>query len=182
MKKASLLLFLLLFTFSCFSQDRKTLEERALKYYTYSVNQQYDSLVNYIHQSIFKSVTRKDLTAYLNKKLSSDQLTLSPINTPPNFYFGEIRKIGETYYCIYYTDQTMKAKFHEEIAKRESDYLIEYTKKRFNADKVMFNPRMNAIISLHRMKDIAIADKESNYVWMFSPEINDRSIREQLGL
>lgn len=181
MKKASILVFLLL-SFSCFAQDRKALEERALKFYNYSVNQQYDSLVDYIHQSIFKTVTRKDFALYLSKKLSSDQLTLSPINTPPNFYFGEIRKIGETYYCIYYTDQTMKAKFHEEIATKERDYLIEYTKKRFNADKVMFNPRMNAIISLHRMKDIAIADKESNYVWMFSPEINDRNVREQLGL
>jgi membrane protease subunit (stomatin/prohibitin family) len=132
--------------------------------------------------SNFKSVTKKDVKVYLNKKLSSDQVTLSPVNTPPNFYFGEIKRIGDTYYCIYYTDQTMKAKFHEEISKKESDYLVEYTKKRFDADKVVFNPRMNAIILLHRIKDVAIADKENNYIWTFSPNISDRTVKEQLGL
>ena len=41
---------------------------------------------------------------------------------------------------------------------------------------------MNAIILLHRIKDVAIADKENNYTWTFSPNISDRAVKEQLGL
>ena len=130
-QKITVILLFSILGLSGYTQDKKSLEERALKYYTYSVKEQYDSLVDCLHISNFKSVTKKDVKEFLNKKLSSDQVTLSPLNTPPNFYFGEIKKIGDTYYCVYYTDQTMKAKFHEEISKKESDYLVEYAKKRF---------------------------------------------------
>lgn len=180
--KTTLILLCLLLPVICFAQDRKSLEERALEFYNYSVKQEYDSLVDCLHSSNFKSVTRNDFKTFLSKKLVSDEVTISPINTPPNFYFGEIKKIGETYYCIYYTDQTMKATFSHELSGQHSNYLIEYVKKRFATDKVVFNSRMNAILLLHRIKDVAIADKENNYIWTFSPQIADRAVIEQLGL
>lgn len=177
--------FILIFTFFCIihshAQDRKSLEERALKWYTYCATEKYDSLVNYMHSSAFISISKSDYIKDM-KNIKSEQLTISPVHTPPNFYFGEIKKAGENYYCILYHDQTMKAKFHDEVIKEEKDFYVEYAKKRFQADKAVFNNSMNALLLLTRMKTIAIADKENNYLWTFEPNIKDRGIREQLGL
>ena len=172
---------LLLLTFSCFAQDKKALEERAMKWYTYYASEKYDSLVNYIHPGVFKYESQKDYIKSL-RNTTSEKVSISPVHTPPNFYFGEIKKVGENYYCILYHDQTMKAKFYDEISKQSSDFLIEYVKKRFQADKVIFNERMNAIFLLTRMRAIAIADKTNDFAWTFEPIINVRAIREQLGL
>lgn len=174
-------LLLLSLHFYCNAQDKESLKDRALKNYTFYAQQKFDSVVNYIHPEIFKTISKKDYIKDL-KNTSSEKVTISPVHTPPNFYFGEIRKIGDNYYCIYYYDQTMKAKFHEELSKETSDYLIKYTKKRFSADKVVFNERMNAILLLTRMKGVAIAEKSNGYVWTFEALIKDRAVREELGL
>lgn len=62
-----------------------------------------------------------------------------------------------------YHDQTMKAKFHKDISKKDSDYLVKYAKKIFIADKVIFNQRMNAILLMTRTRLVVIAEKKQLY-------------------
>ena len=181
MIKPTLITLVILLSGKIVAQDLKSLEERALKIYTYYAQQQYDSVINYMHPSNFRTISKKDHVKKM-RDTYSDQLTVSPVHTPPNFYFREIKKVGENYYCIFYYDQTMKAKFHEEVSKEKSDYLIEYSKKRLGADRVVFNEKMNAILFLKRTKEVAVADKENNYIWTFEFTVDDRAVREQLGL
>ncbi len=138
-------LFCILFSIHSIAQDKKSLEERAIEYYNYIINEEYDSLVNYIDQSNFKYVSKKELAKYLKEPEQSERFSLFLLNTPPKFNFNEIKKINEAYYCVYYLDQTMKIKFHDEISKEEINAVIEYLKQKYKTDKAVYNPRMNAI-------------------------------------
>jgi hypothetical protein len=183
MKKTSILLLLILLTFSCFAQDRKALEERADKMYAFITNSQYDSLIDYTHPSLFKSITKSDFIAQFKKMNEENNgMKITVMNTPAKFNFGEIKHIGYNFYNVFYYDQTIKIAFTDYLSEEDKKFYTEAMIKKLNAQKGTFNDRMNALFLLNRVKVIAVADNSTNYNWSFFASIQDHQLREQLGL
>ena len=182
MKAVLICLFPLLFCVSSNAQDMASLKQRVDKVYAHLVTNESDSLVKYAHPSVFKVLSEKEFIDLHRSIEKMDEGTVSLINIPPNFKINEIKKIEQSSYCILYYDEASKIAFTEPIHSSYEKILLDVFKKRFNAEKVVFNSTTNTFLVKRRMELIAIADNHTNYEWTFFPIIEDQKIREQLGL
>lgn len=178
-----LLLATLLNCMLCFSQDKATLLARANNLHKHLMASQYDSVISYIHPSLFKKISKKEYISDL-KLLNTkrDGITVNIINVPPDFNFKEIKIINNNYYCVFYFSQLIKISVQDVVSSLKKELLISTYKSIYNTEKVVFNERENALLVQNRLLKIAIADQDSNYEWKFFGVITDDTLREQLGL
>ncbi len=168
----------------CYStkgQDLASLQQRAQKLYLHIVENKGDSIINYAHPSVFKTITQKEFIEAHNNSGTVEGIKVSVLNIPPNFKINDIKKIGQNSYCILYYDEAGKITFIEPVPSSSEKHLINIAKVKMNAEKVVFNSYSNSLLIKRRLKLIAAADSSTNYVWMFYPVL-DKATKELLGL
>jgi hypothetical protein len=163
----------------CLAQDKAMLEERANNLYRYFIDAKHDSLISYMHSSLFKNVSVSDYRTQLTRMTERGT---KMINVPPNFNFGEIKQIDNTFYCIFYFDQTMSVAFDEIVPEKDYKMIVDMYKEYLGAEKGIFNKRKNSLFLNTRVKVVAVAEKGNAYRWLFFAKLSDKKIRENLGL
>ena len=167
----------------CFAQDMVTLEKRANELYNYLMTGKYDSVVPYIHPSMYNEISKDEYLADLKSlNTKKDGITISMINVPPSFNFKEIKIINKNYYCIFYYNQLIKISVEHVVDGFTKELLIRTYKKMYNTDKVVFNERENALLVQRRLQRVALADELTGYEWKFFASVKDQKLSEILGL
>lgn len=170
--KIFLSLLSLLISFSCFSQDRKSLEERSIQMHDHMVSGNYDAIFDDMHPEMFSGISREEAVAAM--KMETEEFKVERLKVPSNFEFGEIKKIEGTYYSLIKHDLATKITFKQAVNPDER----EHYKSMFGAQKMEFIEKENALILYCRISVVAIADKTSNYKWAFG--MPDFEIYKQL--
>ncbi|OIQ16229.1 MAG: hypothetical protein BM557_10180 [Flavobacterium sp. MedPE-SWcel] len=190
MKKIFIALLLFISTITL-AQDKKSLEEGATKMYNYTVNAEYDKLLDITYPKIFTLIPKEKMLQAFESMVDNEQTTIKMLDEAPNFKYGAITKVEDGYYCIIDHDLAMEMTFKEAIPKDQSEMVVNLMKKRLETDKVIFDPEKNSITVHKRAQVIAIANKLSNNKWTYinndknSPYVKmllNESVRTKLGL
>ena len=192
MKKHLFAFTLLLITFSGFSQDKKSMEERAWEMYEITVNGEFETLImDYTYPRLFEIVPRDKAVEGMQSMLNgNEQYKMIIMDTPPNFIFGEIKKIEGGYYALIKHDFKMKMIFNEAMEEDVIQYTISLFKEGMKTDNVTFDAKENSFTIFKQSELIAASDKYTNNVWMFTNKTKNElmakmfneEIRKQLGL
>jgi hypothetical protein len=190
MKKSVALIALIISCFTAIAQDKSTLEKNALTMYNNTVNGNYEALIAETYPKIFEVVPKDKMLESLKGMLNGDGYIMDIVDTPPNFEYGPIKKIGDGYYCIINHDLLMKMTFKEYIGTEESKAMIDNFKKAMKTDDVVFNPKYNSFTMKKRADVIAISDALTNNQWMFlnrtgsalMAKIFTEDVRKEMGL
>ena len=191
MKKYLITLVLFLTVATGFAQDKKSLEARVQKMYELTVSGKFNELMDYTYPKIFEIVPKEQLTAAMQEMLKgNDEFTISILPTPPNFVFGDIKKVGSGFYTIVKHDTKMQIKFNEPMEEEEAEMMIEMFKEAMASDDVTYNAETNSIIVLKKSEVIAAADGYTKNEWMFTNKTKnelmtrlfDQEVRVALGI
>jgi hypothetical protein len=166
-KKLYILAFLLTASLSLMAQDKKSLEERVGKMYEYTATKQYEKLTDLTYPKLFTIIPREKMVEALGAMSKGDGFTINIMNTPPNFKFGEIRKIEDGRYCVIAYDLNMKMIFVEPIAADEVDMLLATFKEALKTNDVTFDIKDNSINIKKKAQAVGVSDKLSNNQWTF---------------
>lgn len=164
MKK--LLLFVTVLSFvTTFAQDKKSLEQRAQKMVEVTYNLQYDAILDHTYPKVFDIVPRDVLREALENMFKTEEFTVKLINVAPNFKFGEIKKIDNSFYSLVDHDLAMEMKFNEPI--EDEGLYIDALKAGLDTEEVAFNKTTNTISVKKRAQMVAINDEVSKNLWTF---------------
>ena len=189
-KPALLVLFLIVSCFTVKAQDKTALQTAAAKMYTNTVSGNYDALINDTYPKIFEVVPKDKMLEGLKAMLNGDGYTMAIVNTPANFEYGPIKKIGAGSYCIIKHDLLMKMTFKDPLSAEESKGMIDNLKKAMQTEEVTFDAKSNSFTMKKRADVIAVSDKLTNNQWKFlnragkglMAKVFEPEVIKQLGL
>ncbi len=167
MKKLILLSVLLITSVSLFAQDKKSLEERANQMYAYTASEQYEKLLDLTYPKLFTIIPKEKMVEILQRMTKGEGFTITIAPTPPNFKFGDIKKIEDGYYSVIGHDLSMKMKFDEPVTDEELELLLPTFKENLKTDNVTFDKTDNSFSILKKSQAVAILDKSTNGKWTF---------------
>ncbi|WP_294824542.1 hypothetical protein [uncultured Flavobacterium sp.] len=179
MKKLILLSVLLMSSIATFAQDKKSLEDRANQMYGYTASEQYEKLLDYTYPKLFTIVPREKMVEILQRMTKGEGFTISIAPTPPNFTFGEIKKIDGGHYSVVTHDLNMKMRFDEPVADQELEMLLSSFKANLKTDNVTFDRKDNSFNIIKKSQAVAVWDKDTQGKWMFVNN-SDGPIRTKL--
>ncbi|MGQ3089015.1 hypothetical protein, partial [Flavobacterium sp.] len=160
MKKLILLSVLLISSITIFAQDKKSLEERANQMYGYTASEQYEKLLDFTYPKLFTIVPRDKMVEILQRMTKGEGFTIAIAPTPPNFKFGEIKKIDGGHYSVLTHDLNMKMRFDEPVADDELEFLLASLKTNLKTDNVTFDKKDNSFTIIKRSQAVAVWDKD----------------------
>lgn len=167
MKKIIFLSVLLIASLTLFAQDKKSLADRANQMYGFTASEQYEKLLDYTYPKLFTLVPREKMVEILQRMTKGEGFTINIVPTPPNFVFGEIRKIDNAHYSVITHDLNMKMRFDEPIADEELDFMLASFKQNLKTENVTFDKKDNSFNIIKKAQAVAIWDKETDGKWMF---------------
>ncbi|WP_417351775.1 hypothetical protein [Flavobacterium alkalisoli] len=191
MKKHLITLILLLVAFSVFSQDRESMEKRAGEMYNSIADGNFDQLMDYTYSKLFEIAPRDIILKSFKQMLEgNEEFKIKIINIPPNFTFGEIKKIDEGWYSLIKHDLKMEMIFTEKIESDEKELMIDIFKETMETESVSFNDETNTMTITKKSTMIAIFDSYTNKQWSFinkskSPlmeKLFSKEVRKELNL
>lgn len=159
---------MLLFTVTAIAQDKQSLQQKAREMYEVTVNNDYDKILDYTYPKIFELVPREQMKEILSSLFNSPELEVTILDTPPEFTYGDIKKINDGYYCLVQHNLSMKMVFAEKIAVDQQAVLVQGMKKAMATDKVTFDEKENAITIHKRAEMIAVSDSYTVNKWSFA--------------
>ncbi len=156
----------LLFSFLIgFGQNKEKLQSEALKMYEFTMNSEYDSLMNYTYPKLFNFVSKEKLITEMNKAFDNNDFKISILKQKPNFYFGEILELNGNYYALIEHDIKMNLAFKEPAEEDELNLMVDLFKTVMKTDSVKVKD--NSITIKKRSEMIAISEGEYNHKWYF---------------
>lgn len=182
--------FLLASCFVAVAQDKQALETGMTKMYKNTVEANYDGMIEDTYPKIFEIAPKEKLREALQNMMNGDGYTMTVINTPPNFEYGPIKKIGEGSYCIVKHNLLMKMAFKSPISDEEKKTMTENFKTALQASEVTFDQKSNSFTINKRADVVAVANKLTNNQWKFinrgptplMEKLLDASVVKELGL
>ncbi len=166
MKK--LILPLLLITCALtFAQDKKSLEDRAVKMGNHTINGEFDQMINYTYPKVFTLFPKEALLESFKSMLKGDEFTITIVKAPLNFKFGEIKKIDNAYYSIIHHDLVMDMAFNEPLEDDEIDMMLDILKSAMKTNEVSYTKETKTIRIKKRAEMVAISDEISNHQWTY---------------
>lgn len=154
-----------------------------MNFFTNSLQLKTTTLINYVHPDNFKTKTKESFIYSLDElQKPRDGVQIAVVYVPPNFKFGDIKKIHGRYYSIFYYDVVLNIQIIQTMQSFEEDILIKLYYKQFGQSNVRYNPTKKMFTVKQRLKDVAIADEATLYSWKFYNVIEDVKLQEELGL
>jgi len=177
-------------TLTVSAQTQKELETGLGQMYSNTVKGNYEELLKLTYPKIFEIVPKDQMLQVLKNMMNGDGYTMFILDTPPNFMYGAIKKIGEGSYCMVKHDLKMKMIFTDKLTKQEGQQMVDTFKAGMQAEEVTFSESDNSITLKKQAEVIAIADKLTTNKWTFvnrsgSPlmaKIFDPKVMKELGL
>ncbi len=188
MKKYLVLMFIS-FSFILWGQNKKELNRNSQKIYEFTVQGEYDSLMNYTYPKLFDMVPKKNIIDAMTKSFHNDEFNITVLPHEPNFSFSEIKKIDGNYYSLIEHDLYMKLDFFKAMEPEELSVMVDLFKLAMETDDVSVKDK--SIFIGKRSAMIAMSEKQYNYRWYFVN--NDKGsvflnsliperVQEELGL
>lgn len=160
-------LLLLTVSFFATAQDKMLLEERAKKTMLHTVNGEYDKLLDYTYPKVFTIVPREQLAAMFKEALKGEGFTAQVVKSPPNFKFGEIKKIDNSYYSMIEHDLSMNMVFDEPIPDDELELTLSTFKAGMETNDITYDKPTKTLKIKKRSKMLAIADESTKNEWTY---------------
>lgn len=182
MKLKTIFLFLLLAAQQSYSQDLDSLKERTQNVYQYTINLDYDKLLETSYQKLFEIVPKDEVRQILVTTFSgNNEMKIKIINIPPNFKFGKIKKVEDHTFCFIDYDIAMEFEIvGQQFNKSEGIEIAGNMKKQMDAKEVTFNEESNTFKILKRSDMIAIWDDSTNNQWQFLNRDKDNVLAKYL--
>ena len=177
-------------TLTVSAQTQKELETGLGQMYSNTVKGNYEELLKLTYPKIFEIVPKDQMLQVLKNMMNGDGYTMFILDTPPNFMYGAIKKIGEGSYCMVKHDLKMKMIFTERLTAEEGKQMIETFKAGMKTEDVNFDATENSITLKKQAEVIAVADTLTQNKWMFlnrsgnplMAKIFDAKVMKELGL
>ncbi|MES2484641.1 MAG: hypothetical protein V4581_01650 [Bacteroidota bacterium] len=188
--KLRLLALTFFLTLSITAQTQKELETGVAQMYNNTIKGNYEDLLKITYPKLFDIVPKNQMLEVLQNMINGDGYTMIIVDTPPNFVYGPIKKIGGGSYCMIKHDLKMKMIFKAKLTAEEGKQMIETFKAGMQPDEVSFDANENSITLKKRAEVIAVADTLTANNWTFlnrsgSPlmaKIFDAKVMKELGL
>jgi len=177
--KSIITAILLFVSLAMAAQDKKSLEARANLLHDYTVTEQYEKLLDITYPKLFDLLPREKMVEVLKRMAKGDGFSIKIANTPPNFKFGEIKKIDGGSYSVVTYDLIMKMTFEQKMTAEEADMMVKSFKSNLKTDEVLFDAQGNVFTIKKRSQAVAVADKLTHNLWMFINN-SDGPIKEKL--
>ncbi|MEZ0005601.1 hypothetical protein ABH942_000958 [Flavobacterium sp. 28YEA47A] len=190
MKKIVCLALLLLISVQSFSQDMASLKANAQKFYDYTINHQYEEMMDMVYPKLFDIAPKAALLETLKKSFEGNEgFKIKMVAAPPNFVFGNIKKIGDHTFSVISHDNTMQIIWDEAIPNLEIQDYIDMFKSAMKTENVSYDPQNKTMNIKTQAKMIAISDNLTKKQWKYLiyneqifPQIFDEKIKAELGL
>lgn len=182
MKFKTILLFLLIAAQQSYSQDLNSLKVNAENIYKYTINLDYDKILETTYQKLFEIVPKDEIKQILVTTFSgSDEVKVKIINIPPNFRYGKIKKIEDHTFCLIEYDLAMEFEMiGQQFNKSEGIQIAGEMKKAMDAREVTFNEDTNTFTIKKRSDMIGIWDDSTNNQWQFLNRDKDNVLAKYL--
>lgn len=189
MKKLFLALALTI-ALSSFAQDKKALETDVARFYKNTTDGKYEDLLADTYPKVFEFIPKDKMLQSLEGMLKGDGYIMDVMDAPANFEYGEIKQIGDGYYCIIKHDLLLKMTFKEPIGEAEANTMVQNFKTAMKTQEVSFNPKFNTFTMKQRADIIAISNTLTSGKWKFlnrsgeklMAKVLDEAVRKQLGV
>lgn len=190
MKKIVCLALFMLVSIQGFSQDMVSLKANAQKVYDYTVAHQYEQIMDMTYPKLYDIAPKEAILEILKKSFEgNDGFTIKMVAAPPNFIFGNIKKIGDQTFSVITHDNTMQIIWDEAIPNLEIQEYIDMFKKTMKTENVSYDPANKTMNIKTGAKMIAISDDLTKKQWKFLTyneqvfsKIFDEKIKAELGL
>ena len=188
MKKLLLIALLLAAPLCMDAQDKASLEQNAQKMMDFTVSKDFSALLDLTYPKLFEIVPREQMMQALSGMMNGDDIKVELLPTPPNFKFGDIKKIENGTYCLVEHDLAMKMIYADTTI--DPDMMISIFKEGLDTEDVTYDKAQNAYIIKKRAQIIAVADAATGGKWTFVnndggkliPMIFPDNVRKELGL
>lgn len=181
MKKAILTV---LFTFAALglkAQDKASLEKNANLTLEYTIKANYAALMDLTYPKLFELFPKEQMLEMMPKMLNGDGFSITILNAPPNFAFGDIKKVSGGSYVVIKYDTRMKMAFTEPMGDAELEQMMPLFKKSMGTDNITFDRKQNAFYINKRTQMIGAADKLTNNEWRFLNNDNPELLKKLLS-
>lgn len=166
------------------AQDKAILEKNANMMLEFTIKENYPSMLNLIYPRFFELIPREKLLEALPKMQKGNGYTITFLETPPNFAYGEIKKIDGGSYVLIKYDLKMKMAFTEPMGDEELASMLPEFKKTMGTENITFNKQENAFLIRKRSTMIGTSDKFSGNEWKFlnndNPELLKKLFSEKI--
>ena len=171
---------LLLLCLMTFGQDKKSLQDRAAKMIEATNKSDYEALLDHTYPKVFEIAPREAMKAAMESMFTTEEFTIKLIDTPPNFKFGEIRKIDAGYYAIVDFDMALEMTYNKPVGDKK-DSMLERFKTTMGTKDITFDVGRNTFIIKKRSQLIGVNDAASKNVWTFLSNDNRGLLHKMLG-
>lgn len=175
-------LLLALLSFTIKAQDRASLEKKTNLMLDYTIKGNYQSLMDLTYPKLFEIFSREKMLEALPKMQKGDGYTITFLDTPPNFAYGEIKKIDGGSYVLIKHDLKMKMAFTEPMGDEELASMLPQFKKTMETENITFNKQENAFYIRKRSTMIGAADKFTGNEWRFLNNDNPKLLEKLLSV
>ena len=166
------------------AQDKASLEKNAGLMMEYTAKENYKSLMDLTYPKLFELFPKEQMLEMLPAMLKGDGYTISLLDTPPNFVYGDIKKIDGGSYVLIKHDLKMKMAFTEPMNDEELDAMLPMFKQSMGTEDITFNKPENAFYIKKRAQMIGAADKLTGNKWTFlnndNPELLKKLLNENI--
>lgn len=163
------------------AQDKASLEKNANLMMQYTIKENYTSLMDLTYPKLFDLFPKEQMIKALPSMLKGDGYTISLLDTPPNFVYGDIKKIDGGSYVLVKHDVKMKMVFTEPMGDEELDAMMPVFKKSMGTEDITFNKPENAFYIKKRAQMIGAADKLTGNKWTFLNNDNPELLKKLLS-
>ena len=169
MKLKKLALLLLLISQVTVGQDLNSLKIEAQKVYEATAILDFDKIIDGTYPKVFEIVSKEQMKQILISTFNgNDEMKIKLLNVPPDFKFGEIKKIDTQTFCLIDHNLSMELTLQEKIEDdEEAEMMLEIFKAGMETDKVTFNKETNTFTIIKISTMIGIADQATNNTWKF---------------
>jgi hypothetical protein len=190
MKKYIITLIVLACSLTAFAQDKTALQAGLARFYKNTTDGKYEALLEDTYPKIFEVIPKDKMLQTLQDMLKGNGYVLDVLDAPANFEPGEIKHIGNGYYCVVKHDLLTKMTFTEPVSEAESKTIIQNLKGSTKTQDVTFNPKSNSFTMKTRVDIIAISNGLTGGTWKFMnragaklmEKVLDADVRKALGV
>ncbi len=178
------LLLLAVLPLAANAQDKASLEKNANLMMEYTVKENYKSLMDLTYPTLFELFPKEQMIEMLPAMLKGEGYEISLLDTPPNFVYGDIKKIDGGSYVLVKHDVKMKMAFTEPMGDDELQNMMPMFKQSMGTEDITFNKAENAFYIKKRAQMIGAADKLTGNKWTFlnndNPELLKKLLTENI--
>lgn len=190
MKKLLYSALFILAAFNGFSQDAASLKAGAQKVIDFTAKQDYNMLLDMTYPKIYDIAPRELMLESMKKTFEgNDGFRVKMVPSPPNFVFGEIKKIGNQSFAVINYDNAMQIIWDEALPAEEVDMYIGLFKENMKTDDVTYDAANKTMNIKSKAKMVAVADELTKKEWRYLTYndqlftmLFDEKIKTELGL